>query len=240
MRLKGIIYFIVAICILLLIRVYFLSIKSNTYYEELSVQNYNKKIYSTSPRGAILDRNGEFLAINKIGFSINIKPHMRKHKYIKSLKENLHLIEKYFPKYTYKKLYKKYKKQDSAYKHDYIKVVDYISYDEFFKYYSIFNSKDNIEIKSATKRFYPYNDIAAHIIGYTGRVNLRDIKKDKKNKYYSIKGRSGLEKYYNDKLNGSLGVKTVKVNAVYKVMDVLDEIAPKSEDIHTTIDIRLQ
>jgi len=240
MRLKGIIYFIVAICILLLIRVYFLSIKSNTYYEELSVQNYNKKIYSTAPRGAILDRNGKYLAINKIGFSINIKPHMRKHKYIKSLKENLNLIEKYFPKYTYKKLYKKYKKQDSVYKHDYIKVVDYIAYDEFFKYYSIFNSKENIEIKSATKRYYPYNDVAAHIIGYTGRVNLRDVKTNKTDKHYSIKGRSGLEKFYNDKLNGSLGVKTVKVNAVYKVIEVLDEIEPKSQDIHTTIDIRLQ
>jgi len=240
MRLKGIIYFIVAICILLLIRVYFLSIKSNTYYEELSVQNYNKKIYTTAPRGSILDRNGVYLAINKIGFSINIKPHMRKHKYIDNLKENLHLIEKHFPKYTYDKLYKNNKKKDSAYQHEYIKVVDYIAYDDFFKYYSIFNSKENIEIKSATKRYYPFNDVAAHIIGYTGRVTQRDVNTKAVNKHYSIKGRSGLEKFYNDRLNGTLGVKTVKVNAVYKVIEVLDEIEPKSKDIHTTIDIELQ
>jgi len=240
MRLKGIIYFIVAICILLLIRVYFLSIKSNTYYEELAVQNYNKKIYTTAPRGSIIDRNGVYLAINKIGFAITLKPHMRKHKHIKDLKNSLKLIEQYFPMYTYEKLFKKYKKKDSVYQHKYIKVVDYIPYDDFFKYYSIFNSKENIEIQSAVKRFYPYKDVAAHILGYTGRVNAKDIKVDKNNKYYSIKGKSGLERYYNDKLKGTLGVKTVKVNAVYKVIEVLDETKPKSQDIHTTIDIRLQ
>lgn len=240
MRLKGIIYFIVAICMLLLIRIYDLSIKSNTYYEQLSQQNYIKKIYSIAPRGSIIDRNGVYLAINKIGFSINIKPHMRKRKNIENLKDIFHLIEKYFPKYTYEKLYKRYKRLDSAYKHKYIKVVNYIPYDDFFKFYSIFNSNEYIEIKSATKRFYPYKSIAAHIIGYTGGINKRDILKDKKKKYYSTIGRSGLEKYYNKRLSGKLGLKTVKVNAIYKVMDVIDEVLPKAQNIQTTIDIRLQ
>ena len=240
MRLKAIIYFIVAICVLLLIRVYYLSIKSNTYYEQLSVQNYIKKIYSTAPRGAILDRNGVYLAINKIGFSISIKPHLRKMKTKKSLEDILHKIEKYFPKYKYDKLYKKYKRFDSVYKHDYIKIVDYIPYDDFFKYYSIFNSNENIKINSATKRYYPFKDIAGHIIGYTGRITKRDIVKDPNKKYYSTIGRSGLEKYYNDTLEGTLGVKTVKVNSVYKIVEVLDEKKPQSFNIKTTIDIRLQ
>ena len=240
MRLKGIIYFIVAMCILLLIRVYYLSIKSNTYYEELSVQNYIKEVYTTAPRGSIIDRNGVYLAINKIGFSITVKPHMRKRKDIENLKEILHLIEKYYPKYTYAKLFKKYKRLDSAYRHKYIKIVDYIPYDDFFKFYSIFNSNKDIEIKSATKRFYPFKNIAGHIIGYTGRINKRDISKDNNKKYYSTIGRSGLERYYNDKLQGTLGVKKVKVNALYKVIDTLEEKLPQVEDIRTTIDIRLQ
>jgi penicillin-binding protein 2 len=127
-----------------LIRVYYLSIKSNTYYKQLSQQNYIKKIYTTAPRGAIIDRNGIYLAINKIGFSINIKPHLaRKHK--KELMKIFHLIEKYYPKYSYDKLYKKYKNLNSAYKHEYIKVVDYIPYDDFFKDYSIFNSNEFIK-----------------------------------------------------------------------------------------------
>jgi penicillin-binding protein 2 len=240
MRLKIIIYFVILICILLLGRVYFLSIKSNTYYEELSQKNYIKKIHITAPRGSIIDRNGNYLAINKIGFSITIKPHMRKRKYIKDLNQTLELITKYFPKFTYKNLYDKYKKNDSNYKHKFVSVVDYIAYGDFFKYYSIFNSKKYIKIKSAIKRYYPYKDVAGHILGYTGKINKADIHKNETEKYYSSIGRSGLERYYNKTLQGSLGENIVKVNAYYKVIKTLEHKDAKSQDIHITIDIKLQ
>jgi penicillin-binding protein 2 len=126
------------------------------------------------------------------------------------------------------------------YKHENIVLVDYIPYDDFFRYYTIFNSNKYIEIKSATKRYYPYQDVGAHFIGYTGRVTQKDINKDEQQKHYQITGRSGLEKYYNKELQGSLGKKEVKVNAVYKVVDILKETNPKSQNIQTTVDIRLQ
>jgi len=239
MRLKIILYFMISICLLLLFRVYSLSIKSNVYYEELAQRNYIKTIYSTAPRGAILDRNGVYLAINKIGFSITVKPHLRRRDQ-DQLNKIFILIHKYFPQYSIKKLYKKYRKADSVYNHDYISIVDYIPYDEFFKYYSIFNSNENIKIVSATKRNYPFKDIAGHIIGYTGKINQKDIKNDPTQRYYHITGRSGLEKYYNKQLQGTLGVKTVKVNSRYEIIDVLDETEPVSKNIITTIDIRLQ
>ena len=69
-RLTLIYIFIGIIAITLLSRVYFLSIKSNTYYEELSKNNYIKKTYLAPTRGVIEDRNGEPLALNQIGFSI--------------------------------------------------------------------------------------------------------------------------------------------------------------------------
>jgi penicillin-binding protein 2 len=240
MRIQFIIYFIIAICIIILIRVYNLSIKSNDYYEELSTKNYIKSEYTTAPRGAILDRNGEYLALNEIGFSITVKPHMRRSKTKDELENIYALIEKYFPTYSVEKLKKKYKQLDSMYKHENIVLVDYIPYDDFFRYYTIFNSNKYIEIKSATKRYYPYQDVGAHFIGYTGRVTQKDINKDEQQKHYQITGRSGLEKYYNKELQGSLGKKEVKVNAVYKVVDILKETNPKSQNIQTTVDIRLQ
>ncbi len=240
MRVKLIIYFVILVCLLLLIRVYSLSIKSNTYYEELSKKNYIKTKYEVAPRGAILDRNGKILAQNKIGFAILIKPHMRKIKYKKDLERILHKINKYFPKYTYEKLYKEYRKNDSVYKHDYITVVDHIGYDEFFPHYSQFSTNEFVQIKSSGKRYYPYKDIAAHVLGYTGKVNKKDILKNKDEIHYKSIGRSGLERYYNKVLQGTLGKKTVKVNAYYKVVEELDEVKSKSNDIKTTIDIELQ
>ena len=241
MRIKMIIYFVMAISLLLLGRVYFLSIKSNAYYEHLSQQNYIKRIYEVSPRGAIKDRNGVHLAVNYIGFKLSVKPHFRSKRKIKKIEEICQTIEKYLPSYKAKKLLKKYKQNDSPYKHSYVSIIDWISYDDFFKFYSIFNLNEEIIIEVAAKRHYPYKEIAGHILGYVNRTNQSDTKKNKNAKYYNIKGKSGLEKFYNKQLQGGLGYRDVKVNSLYQEVELLKHIKPtKNNDITTTIDIRLQ
>jgi penicillin-binding protein 2 len=240
LRVLVVIYFAIAICILILARVFSLSIGSNEYYERLSNKNYLKREYTPPPRGAILDRNGEYLAINNIGFRITVKPHLRDPNTIEDLHNIFKMIEKYFPKYTYKDLEKKYEKEDGIYNHEDIVLVEHIPYDDFFKYYPIFNSNDYIDIKSSTSRFYPYGVVGAHFLGYTGRVSVPDIDKDENQKHFETIGRSGIEKFYNSKLQGTLGVKTIKVNSVYKIVGIAGDTPPIAHDIHTTVDIRLQ
>lgn len=240
MRLKLVIVFIVAIFILLLSRVYYLSIYSHNHYEELSKQNYIKKEYIPPSRGEIFDRNGVYLAVNKVGFSINLKPHLRSKKDFEKVKEAAKMVVEYFPEFEYEKLLKNYKLQDSPYKHDLVRLVDYIEYDRFFKYYSVFNSNENIEIKSATKREYLYKEVAAHILGYVGKVNQKDIEKDPMNKYFNRMGRTGVEKYYDNILRGELGFEEVKVNSLYQKVKILDFKKPVKKDIQLTIDIKLQ
>ncbi len=240
-RLNFIFGFILITAVILLSRVYFLSIKSNTYYEELSRQNYIKRIYETSSRGIIEDRNGVALAINNLGFSINIKPHLRSYKNKDQLKKVINIISSHFPKLTVEKLMKKYKKLDSAYRHDYVKLVDYIAYEDFFGKYTLFNSLDNIKIESAVKRYYPFGNIGSHIIGYVGKASRLDIKNNRISKFSGIIGKNGLEKFYNNKLQGELGFKDVKVNALNKEVEIIEEKPPsKDNKLKTTIDIELQ
>jgi len=239
-RVFVVIYFAIAIGILILGRVFSLSVGSNEYYAELSNNNYLKKEYTPAPRGAILDRNGEFLAVNKIGFRIAVKPHMQHSKKIEELHAILRMIERYFPQYKYADLEKKYINQDSIYRHVDIVLVEHIPYDDFFKYYPIFNSNDYVSIKSSTSRFYPYGKVGAHFIGYTGRISVRDIEKEEEQKYFETVGKSGLEKFYNNKLQGDLGVKTIKVNSVSKVIGIVGDKPPVAHDIRTTVDIKLQ
>lgn len=240
MRLNFLIFFILSIAIILLSRVYHLTIDSNQYYEKLSKKNYIKRFYSVSARGAILDRNGKYLAVNKMGFKITIKPHLRSVNNFHIVKNIAKLIVKYFPKYKYKKLLKRYKKLDSPYRHEFIPLIEYINYDKFFKYYAIFNNNKNIEIESSVKREYKYKDVAAHIIGYVGKTSQRDIKNDKNSKYFHQTGRTGIEKYYDHILRGNLGYKDYQVNSVYKKIKLLDEVKSNSNDINLTIDIELQ
>jgi len=240
MRVFIIIYFAIAISILILIRVFSLSIGKNDYYADLSNKNYLKQEFTPPPRGAILDRNGEYLAINDIGFKITVKPHLQNLETINDLENIFKMTAKYFPQFTYEDLKKKYEKEDGVYNHENIVLVEHIPYEVFFKYYPIFNSNDYIEIKSSSSRFYPYGVIGAHFIGYTGKISIPDIDKDTNQKHFETIGRSGIEQYYNKQLQGTLGVKTIKVNSVYKIVGIASNTPPMIHDIQTTVDIRLQ
>jgi penicillin-binding protein 2 len=213
---------------------------SNEHFEKLSQRNYIKKIHKVASRGSIIDRNGKYLAVNKVGFSINIKPHLRGVTDFKNVEEVSALIVKYFPNFEYKELLTKYKQLDSPYRHNLVNLVEYISYDEFFRFYTIFNSNENVEIKSSTIREYLYNDVGAHVLGYMGRTSKKDIKTDSQSRYYDTSGRSGIEKYYDDELRGKLGYEEVKVNSLYQKIEVLKEVKSEKKDIQITLDIELQ
>jgi len=135
-RLNIIFLIIIAIIVTLLSRIYFLSIKSNTYYEELSKNNYINRVNKIPIRGIIEDRNGEKLAINEMGFSVLVKPHLSSYKNKEQLEKTIDLIVKNLPQYEKDKLIKEYKKNDSSYNHDFIQIIDFVPYEEvFFKIY---------------------------------------------------------------------------------------------------------
>lgn len=240
-RLNIVYIIILAIAFTLLSRVYFLSIKSNTYYDELSKNNYIKRMYKVPVRGIIEDRNGEPLALNKIGFSISIKPHLRSLKYQEKLESIVDVIVKYFPQYDKNKLLKEYKRNDSAYNHEFIEIIDFIPYEEFFPKYTILASNEDLKIEPSSKRFYPYNETAAHIIGYVGKASKLEILNNEIAVHSGIVGKNGLEKFYNSKLQGELGYKDVKVNALNQEIEVLEEKdASTNNNIEISIDIKLQ
>lgn len=241
MKIKIVFSFIAFISLILLGRVFFLSIKSNAYFEELSVQNYTKRVYNPSIRGVIKDRNGVALAINKIGFSLHLKPHLVIKKNDEKLANLANLIQQHFPQFEAKKIIKKYKNEDSHYNHDSIEVVDYIKYDDFIPKYPLFNAKGDIEIKTSYKREYPFGDVGAHIIGYVGKASQKEIDNNEMAKHTKIVGKSGLEKFYNNFLQGGLGYTDMKVNAHNEEVQVLEVVSPNIyNDLQISIDVRLQ
>ena len=90
-----------------------------------------------------------------MGFSVLVKPHLSSYKNKEHLEKIIDTIVKHLPEYEKDKLIKEYKKNDSSYNHDFIQVIDYIPYDEFFPKYTILASEDDIKIESSSKRAYP-------------------------------------------------------------------------------------
>ncbi|HAN0709219.1 TPA: penicillin-binding protein 2 [Campylobacter jejuni] len=241
MRMRLVVGFILLFFIFLLSRVYYLSIKSNVYYEELAKQNAIKTEFLPPVRGQITDRNGTLLAINDLGFSISIKPYLSIKKSNKGiLDKELSELTNLFPDLNASKLAEIYKRNDSYYNKDFIKVVDFIPYDEIIPHYSELNLNKTIKIDPVVKRKYPFGKLASHIIGYVGKANLQDVQENEIAKLSNYTGKSGIERYYNDILQGEKGTRVYKVNALNQEVEQLSYTPAMSNDIELTIDIELQ
>ncbi|EAJ8256831.1 penicillin-binding protein 2, partial [Campylobacter jejuni] len=211
------------------------------YYEELAKQNAIKTEFLPPVRGQITDRNGTLLAINDLGFSISIKPYLSIKKSNKGiLDKELSELTNLFPDLNASKLAEIYKRNDSYYNQDFIKVVDFIPYDEIIPHYSELNLNKTIKIDPVVKRKYPFGKLASHIIGYVGKANLQDVQENEIAKLSNYTGKSGIERYYNDILQGEKGTRVYKVNALNQEVEQLSYTPAMSNDIELTIDIELQ
>ncbi len=100
---------------------------------------------------------------------------------------------------------------------------------------------DNLKIEAETKRYYPYGRFSAHIVGYTGRSNTKENEKDPVVKEVGKVGKTGLERQYNDVLQGELGYEISKVTATNKAIDIFEKVLPKdNKNMILNIDIELQ
>lgn len=231
-------YFIFGLMwVLLLVRVYYLSVKSNEYYEQIALSNAIKTEQIAPNRGQILDRNGEPMAVNNLGFRILLKPHIRKDS---ELMNEISFLTEIFTELNASKLYKEYKRLDSPYNQDYVPIIDFMEHERVLPYYTILNLRPLIQVNPSIKRLYPDGNLASHVIGYVGRANLDDIQNEPLSKLTNYIGRAGIEKYYNNELQGQKGERRIKVTALNQEVEVLEQIYPTSKDITLSIDLRLQ
>ena len=220
-------------------RLYHVSIKSNFYYEGLAKDNIERKQFIKPVRGEITDIHGQLLAMNQIGFSVSIQPHLKAKS--EKLAKVVDRLVSTFPDLNKTVMLKVYKKFNSPYNHNYIKVVDFIHYAQMMGAYPKLSLHEELKIEAETKRYYPYGKYVAHLVGYTGRSNEKENANDKVVNEVGSIGKTGLEKYYNDVLKGELGYEISKVTATNKAIDILEEKLPKdNKNLQLNIDIELQ
>ncbi|MCH9812637.1 MAG: penicillin-binding protein 2 [Epsilonproteobacteria bacterium] len=239
-RIKLIVILFSLFWILIISRLYFLSIKSNQYYQELAKRNMVNTEYLLPTRGEIKDTKGNIIAMSKLGFSISLKAHLSAKSKANILKKNLQLIADTFPNIHVEKLYKRYKRYDTPYNHRAITLVDFVPYDEMIEKFITFSQYNDITIKPTAKRYYPYQNTASHIIGYVAKANQKEIENNPIAKHLGVVGKNGIEKQYESILGGSIGKREVKVTASNREIGLINEEKPKSEDITLTIDMQLQ
>ncbi|MFT7823356.1 MAG: penicillin-binding protein 2 [Sulfurimonas sp.] len=239
MRFKIILFIFIAFWGVMIARLYHVSIKSNYYYEELAKENIERQEFIKPVRGEIIDSNGNLLAMNQMGFSVSIAPHFKSNG--THLEEITDTLVDIFPDLNKTVMLKVYNKYNSPYNHNYIKVVNFIHYPEMMGAYPKLSLNPKLKIEAEMRRYYPYGQYAAHIVGYTGKSNQKENAKDPVVKEVGKIGKTGMERQYNDILQGKLGHMVSKVTATNKVIEVLEKVPPEdNRNIQLNIDINLQ
>lgn len=217
-------------------RLYFLQVKEADKYKMMSDENRISTRFLVPPRGLIFDRNGEIIAKNEQDFQALMVAEQTPDiaETLKTFKQIVQLTEGEEQKI----------RKDLKNKRRFIpiKLKDNLSWNEVSKILLHAPDLPGVEINEGLSRYYPYADIYAHVLGYVGPVSDKD-KKD--NPLYMVPGfkigKSGLERYFDYKLQGKGGTIKLEVNAYGRVMNEIERNSgEEGQSLILTLDARLQ
>lgn len=102
---------------------------------------------------------------------------------------------------------------------------------------------EGVDVVPYLTRRYPYGELLAHVVGYVGRIDARDQESLDPSRYLGAThvGKSGIERHYEDRLHGDVGIERVEINAEGRTLRVLErQPASSGEHLYLTLDVELQ
>lgn len=176
---KTLLFAILVILILLglIIRLYFVMIVQYDYYSSAATQLHERERVIKALRGEIVDRNKTPLATNITVCTISVI-----HNQIVDEEETARMLSEELS-LSYEEVLKKVQKKSSI---ERIKTNVEKSVGDKIREYGYLG----VKVDEDYKRYYPYNELASKIIGFTGSDN---------------QGIVGLEVYYDEYLTGKSG-----------------------------------
>jgi len=210
-------------------------------HDEFSLRSDSNRIL-TRPlapgRGLIYDRNGVLLADNVAAFRLEVTPEQIKDMsaMLDKLREVVPLSDDDVARFNVLR----------RNKHSYqsIPLRLKLSEEEIARFAVNRWAFPGVDVVPYLTRSYPLGQEFAHVVGYVGRIDEGDLARIDKGEYAGTThvGKTGIERFYEDRLHGEPGYEQVEVNADHRPMRVLDpRIAPKpGENLYLTIDAHLQ
>lgn len=218
--------------IVITVNLFRLQILEGKKYRELSERNYIRRRYLYPPRGDIYDRNGKKLAYDIPRYVMVLDVNRLRKKELETVIEE---IRKLFGIEIDKERVLRRGFEPFVVKID-------LTPSEIEKFYRNKYKLPGVFIEAMPKRIYPLNDLGSHVIGYVGHPSTRDFKRLKKQiGPNSFVGKMGVERSLDNILIGELGEEKVMVNAIGKIVKVLERKEPKKgNSVKLTIDVRFQ
>jgi len=221
----------------LIIRLIYLQIVGNEHYSLLAKDNSIKIVPLVPTRGMIYDRNGKVLAENTPSYSLELIPEK-----ITNIDETLLRLQTLLEIPADKiELFQKSRKRQKRFVSTPLLLS--MNDEELAKFAVVRPYFPGVDIHTRLVRHYPYNDLAAHVIGYVSRINEAELKDLPISEYRGSThiGKLGIESSYENDLHGKTGYAEIETNVQARLLNTINEVNPDpGADLYLTLDIDLQ
>ena len=241
LRLGVLGFLVLAAFSVLAFRFYYLQINRYDYYQTLAENNRISVVPITPNRGLITDKNGVVLAHNFFVYTLEITP-SKVDNLDATIAQIAQLVE---VSPSDLKRFKKQKAESRTFES--IPLRTHLNEIEAARFAVNRYRFPGVELKSRLFRHYPLGKQGAHMIGYIGRINDKDLGKlaeqDALSNYKGTDhiGKSGIEQSYESALHGTTGFQQVEIDADGKAVRVLSSVAPISgSNLVLSADSKLQ
>jgi penicillin-binding protein 2 len=215
-------------------------IQHETYYSKAE-DNRISLVPVPPNRGLILDRNGVVLARNYSAYTLEIAP--ARPQRIEQLIDELSELVEIQPRdrARFRKLLSERRSAES------VPVRTRLTDEEAARFAANRYRFPGADIKARLFRQYPQGETGAHVLGYLGRINERDLERLQAQgiaanyRGTDYIGKAGLEASYQRELHGVTGLEQVETDAAGRGIRTLSRTPSQpGNDVSLTLDIRLQ
>ncbi len=217
-------------------RLWYLQVMDAPELQALATQNQVREVLEPAPRGRILDRRGRPIVQNRTSrvIRVNRVEFEKEPEVMQRLAPLLGISQDELRKRIDDLRYSRYRP---------VPVAEDVS--EELVVYLREHSQDfrGVDAVATYQRAYPHGPLAAHVVGYVGEINDRELAANK-HKGYRLGdevGKSGVEQAYDEDLRGRPGRTALEVDSRGRVIRTLGSTPPEpGNDVQLTLDIDVQ
>ncbi|MCD4785728.1 MAG: penicillin-binding protein 2 [Candidatus Eremiobacteraeota bacterium] len=222
--------------LLLIGRLAFLQLIMGDRYGKIARFNIIRTTLITAPRGEIRDRKGRVLAYDVPRLNVCAIPF------------EIDDVEKFAKKlapligYSPERIVKIIKKHKGN-KFQEIVIKSKVNTEVMMRVAEYQGDIPGLYLEVLPVREYPHGEIASHIIGYVGEITGEELGKPRYSgrRQGDVVGKDGIEKYYDQYLQGKMGEVEEVVDASGKIIKVLGKTQPRpGYNLYLTLDFELQ
>jgi penicillin-binding protein 2 len=240
-RLKAGAVFVALLAAALLGRAFYLQIVQHEHYIERAESNRISLVPTAPHRGLILDRNGRILAENYSAYTLELT-RAKTDDLNATLDEIGKLIE-----ITPGQLRRYRRLLSESHEFETVPLKSKLTDEEVAILAANRYRLPGVEVKARLFRNYQAGPGMAHVLGFVGRINDRDLKRlretnvERNYKGSAHIGKTGLEQSYEALLHGRTGFDQMETDASGRAVRMLSRIPPvPGKDLRLHLDVELQ